>query len=189
MAMIASDIATIPTTGFNWYVLFLEDRYDDPIKIELSSNFLALGQEVGRNALVVRGFDEDTFYSSVYEAVTLYDDEWHQKMTRPALLISDTAPRLLLEEPNKLKAAKLILIPLSQLRSKGPGAIVDLLRNLVLALRDEDAVRLLVQLDSDGIKRKWGWLTKYLDLKPSFMGFGINLNAVLEDLLSARDRA
>jgi hypothetical protein len=185
MTMIASDIATIPATGFDWYILFLEDTYDDQLRRELRDNFVVLGQKVGRDALVVRGFDPDKFYASAQEAITLYDEEWKSMLATPALLVSDTSPRLLMEESTKLAAAKLFLVPLSTLRNKGAGAIVDLMQYLVAALRDEDAIRVLKQLDRDGIKQRWGWLTRYLDLKPSFFGFGVNLNAVLEDVLSA----
>lgn len=183
MTMVASDIATIPTSGFSWYVLFLEDTFNDPIKSELSSNFLELGREVGEEVLVIRGFDPNKFYDSAYETVTLYDDEWRRRMTRPALLISDTAPKLLLEESAKLRAAKLILIPLAPFRSKPPGSITEMLRDLVSALRDEDALRALEQLEPGTLQKGWGWFSEYSDLKPNFMGFGVNVNAVLDDLL------
>src|SRR5262245_25765253 len=112
MAYVASDIAAIPARGFDWYVLYLEDVFDDPVKDELSRNFLALAKEVGRGVLVVRGFDPDTFYSSAYETLTLYDESWASRIQRPALLVSDTPPALLLTEEAKLNAAKLILFPL-----------------------------------------------------------------------------
>lgn len=69
MSMTASDIGTIPVSGFNWYVLYLEDAFSDPISEELSSNFITLGREVGRDILVVRGFDPNSFYASAYETL------------------------------------------------------------------------------------------------------------------------
>src|ERR1700758_3988732 len=134
MSMVARNIGTIPVSGFNWYVLYLEDRFEDPITTELRNNFLEVGNQVGPDVLVIRGFDPDTFYESAYETNTLYGDEWGKRITRPSLLISDTAPRLLLDEPAKLNAAKLISIPLAPLRHQPPGAVVDLLRDLVTAL-------------------------------------------------------
>jgi len=184
MSMVASDIGTIPASGFNWYVLFLQDDYDDPINYELSSNFLVLGREVGRDVLVVRGYDSNEFYTSTYEAITLYDVEWQDKMARPALLISDTAPRLLLQERAKLHAAKLILIPLAPFRTKPQGSVIDLLRRLVTALKDEDAVNALTALEPNAFKRGWGWLSRYAELKPNFMGFGVNLKPMIDDILS-----
>jgi len=184
MSMVASDIATIPTTGFTWYVLFLEEAWNDPIKIELQNNFLELGREVGRDVLVIRGFDPNEFYSSAYETLTLYDAEWFNRITRPALLISDTAPRLLLEEAAKLSAAKLILIPLTSFRGKPAGTIVELLRHLVTALRDDNALAALHRLEPGALQNGWGWLRDYAELKPSFLGFGVNLNAALDKILS-----
>jgi hypothetical protein len=178
MSMIASDIATIPASGFSWYVLFLEDPFNDPIKNELSNNFIELGKEVGRDVLVIRGFDANEFYQSAYETFGEVNN-----MTRPALLISDTAPVFLLEEDAKLRAAKLILIPLASFRNRPPGSIAELLRHLVIALKDDDAVRALKRLEPGAIKRGWGWLSKYADLKPNFIGFGVNLNAMFDDML------
>jgi hypothetical protein len=183
MSYIASDIGTIPAYGFAWYVLYLEDVFDDPLKDELSRNFLALGSEVGRDVLVVRGFDPQTFYSSAYETLTLYDEEWAAKIQRPALLLSDTPPRLLLSEKAKLNAAKLILFPLAPFRRRPAGTLVDLLRQLVAALKDNDAMSALQQLEPKALRSKWGWLSKYVDMKPNFMGFGVNLNAAIDDVV------
>jgi hypothetical protein len=99
MSMVAHDIGTIPVTGFAWYVLFLEEAWDEPIHAELRNNFIQLGNQVGPNALVIRGYDPDTFFDSAFEINTLYGSELNARITRPALLISDTAPGLLLEEP------------------------------------------------------------------------------------------
>jgi hypothetical protein len=184
MSMIASDIGTIPASGFSWYVLFLEEIWNDPIKAELQSNFLELGKQVGPEVLVIRGFDPEEFYQSAYETLTLYDEEWHKRITRPSLVISDTAPRLLLGESAKLRAAKLIVIPLAPFRNRPPGTIVELLRHLVAALRDENALSALEHLEPGAIQKGWGWLRKYAEVKPSFLGFGVNLKAVLDDLLS-----
>jgi len=181
--MVASDIATIPALGFSWYVLFLEDAFEDPIKAELSANFLALGHESGRDALVVRGYDPTTFFKSAYETLTLYQPEWAAKLVRPALLISDTAPVLLLNESAKLAAAKLILVPLASFRGKQAGAMSDFLRQLAAALHDPDAIRALSRLEPSGFSKKWAWLSKYVDVKPSFMGFEVDVNKMLNDLL------
>lgn len=185
MSMIASDIATIPASGFSWYVLFLEENWNDPIKAELSGNFVEFGREVGPDVLVIRGFDPNEFYASAYEAFSLCDGEWSERMKRPALLVSDTAPKLLLTEPAKLRAAKLILLPLAPFRTKPPGSVIELLRHLVAALRDDNAVTALKSLEPGALRKGWGWLSKYVELKPNFMGFGVNLNAALDDALSS----
>ena len=180
MSMIASDVATIPAEGFSWYVLFLEDAFDDPLKTQLSANFLTLGREVGRDVLVVRGFDPSEFFKSAYETVTLYDPEWTDRLRRPGILVSDTAPRLLLSEPAKLRAAKLIYMPLASFRERPSASLSDLLRQLVAALRDPDADRALSGLEPGAFSRVWGWLARFVELKPNFMGFGVNLNEMLD---------
>jgi hypothetical protein len=59
MSYEASSLATIPSTGFSWYVFFVESKWNDPIKQQLRANFEMLGQRVGPTTLVVRGYDED----------------------------------------------------------------------------------------------------------------------------------
>ena len=47
MSYEASSLATVPSTGFSWYVFFVESRWNDPIKQQLRANFETLGQRVG----------------------------------------------------------------------------------------------------------------------------------------------
>lgn len=183
MSMIARDIATIPSQNFSWYVLFLEDAFDDPIKSELSSNFIALGHESGPHALVVRGYNPDAFFESAYETLTLYQPEWAKKVVRPALLISDTPPAHLLNDSSKLGSAKLILVPLANFRGQPPGAMTDFLRQLAATLRDPDAIRVLSQFEPSAFAKHWRWLGKYVTVKPSFMGFAVDVNKLLTDLI------
>jgi hypothetical protein len=68
MGYIASHIATVPSTGFKWYLIFLEGPFADEIKKEIDAHFLTLAREVGRDVLVVRGFDPTAFRESVVEA-------------------------------------------------------------------------------------------------------------------------
>jgi hypothetical protein len=185
MSMIARDIATIPSQNFSWYVLFLEDAFDDPIKSELSSNVIALGHEIGPHALAVRGYEPDKFFESAHETLTLYQPEWAKKIVRPALLVSDTPPAQLLSDSAKLGSARLILVPLANFRGQPPGALTDFLRQLSATLRDPDAIRALSQLEPSAVAKHWRWLSKYVVLKPSFMGFGADLNKMLTDLTGA----
>lgn len=61
MGYIASHVATVPSTGFKWYLIFLEGPFADEIKKEIDAHFLTLAREVGRDVLVVRGFNSDGF--------------------------------------------------------------------------------------------------------------------------------
>ena len=68
-------------------MLFLEDSWNDPIKAELQGDFLELGRQVGRDALMIRGFDPDEFYASAYETLTLYDKEWRDRIMRRTIMV------------------------------------------------------------------------------------------------------
>jgi hypothetical protein len=168
--MFASDLAKIPTSDFDWYVIFFEEqdpKKNSALKALLRDNFLSLGKEVGRDVLVVRGHDPAEFYRSAFrETKTLYDAEWNSRITSPALLITDTAPKLLWDEPAKLRAAKIISIPLAPFQ-QDTKVIAELLQRLLAALRDENAVSALRDLAAfvpskrDEIENKWGWLRVY----------------------------
>jgi hypothetical protein len=77
MSYIASHVATIPTRGFEWYLIFLEGPFTDEIKKEIDAHFVTLGREIGKDALVVRGFDPTAFRESVFEAPAFYDVKWN----------------------------------------------------------------------------------------------------------------
>ena len=68
MSFVANDIGTIPAGDFDWYVIFFEGIFANELRREIEDNFLILGQKVGRNILVVRGFDPEKFHGSAYEA-------------------------------------------------------------------------------------------------------------------------
>src|SRR6266498_1144130 len=87
MAFVASCLATVPTSGFDWYVFYLEHTWDDPIKQQLLNNFQELGRRVGPNALVVRGYDAEEFAREVADAAGLLEER-SRKIQPPALLVS-----------------------------------------------------------------------------------------------------
>ena len=75
MGFIASELGTIPTTGFDWYVLFLEDGYDDAFRRELTDNFANFAGDVGKRVLAVRGLNPDAFnkaLDSVYGSLAKF---------------------------------------------------------------------------------------------------------------------
>ncbi|PYS38955.1 MAG: hypothetical protein DMF71_15975 [Acidobacteria bacterium] len=92
MSYVATDIATIPATGFKWYVIFFEGMFSNALQREIEDNFRKLGQKVGRDVLVVRGHDPEEFNASAYEAFKEHKPEWIDKLVEPALVVMDTAP-------------------------------------------------------------------------------------------------
>lgn len=186
MSMIATDVATIPAAGFSWYILFLEQIFHDDLSKQLSENFITLGKEVGRDVLVIRGYDPNTFFDSAYETFTLYDDEWNDRLQRPGILVSDTAPALLLSEEAKLKSAKLIYLPLSSFQKTPTNSLASLLRQLVKSLNSPDAYQALRRQEPRKLSTAWGWLRNFVDLKPNFFGFGVDINAMIDQGVEGR---
>ena len=55
------------------YLIFLEGSFTDEIKKEIDTHFLTRGREVGKDVMVVRGFDPAAFRESVFEADAFRD--------------------------------------------------------------------------------------------------------------------
>jgi hypothetical protein len=130
--------------------------------------------------LVVRGVDPIDFYDQVFATYALGADE-PDKRRLPALLITDTPPTDINEDRSRLENAKMVVLHLWE-HYQGHGAVTDVLRKLALTVKEPNAFKSLQALDKEKIKKYWGWLTSYLELKPSFFGFGVNINAILDDL-------
>jgi hypothetical protein len=174
MGFLARTIARVPTTGYQWYVVLLEDDWDDELREELRRNFATLARRAGPEALVVRGLDPRDFSRSIYQAYQL------EGPTRlPAILVSDLSPAEAEANPDRRAKAVTVVFPLGGRGSRLKG-IPELLEKVVQALHDEQAVEAIRRLDSRTIKERWKWL-KYVELKPNFAGMGINLNAIWED--------
>lgn len=178
MSYVASSLATVPSIGFSWYIFFVESMWNDPVGQQLRANFETLGRRVGPNALVVRGYDEHAMANEVVEAAALYDERF-RSISPPALLVSNR-PLLSLDDPSGApQGAKIIALNVSGAEGSLPG----LLEKLVGALADPGAMAALENPDEESrLKRFWGWVARYAELKPTFFGFGINLNAVIERL-------
>ena len=58
------------------------------------------------------------------------------------------------------------------------------------ALKNPEAMSQLESSDvqSGKLRRFWGWIAEYTELKPTFMGFGINMNAIIRDWADADRR-
>ena len=181
MSYAATDIATIPAAGFQWYVIFIEGMFSNALQREIEDNFLKLGQKVGRDVLVVRGLDPEEFNASVYEAFREHKPVWIDKLKEPALVVMDTAPATAMKDAQQLDKAKVIIFPLEKIY-KDRGSITGFLGELLNALRDAEAQKALETVNKPSLKEKWGWLTKYFSMSPGFFGFGVKLDRVLDDL-------
>jgi hypothetical protein len=180
MGFLASAVGQVPAAGYDWYITLLEDGWSDRLRRELGDNFEQLARESGPRALVVRGFDRDRFSGDVVAAYNL-----QPRPQLPALIVSDLSPSIALQHRKRVRAARTIVLPLVSRGDSASGMVADVLRPLVEALRSDDAVKALTELNREELARWWSWL-KYLELKPSFCGFGLNLNALIDDTVLRR---
>lgn len=188
MGYIATDLARVPGIGFEWYVFLLEDSWNDDLRRELSDNFENLAKEVGPKALVVRGAEPQSFYDQVFYKYALHKQGFEGRdFPLPALLIADMPPMKIRENKEWMQKAKMILLPLA-IEYRRPESIADFLKKVAQLIQDPETFDALNVLDRTRIERKWGWLSRYLILKPNFYGFGVDLNQIIEDIFLQRKR-
>jgi len=181
MGFIVSNVATIPSKGFRWYLIFLETAFADEIKKEIDAHFLTLAREVGKDVLVVRGFDSN-FSQSVYEAPAFFDERWERRAKTPSLIVTNRVPSEAVSDANLLEKGKVMIFPLADVYREHKS-IAGFLTDLVDALKQEDAIRALDNLDGNKLQRGWGWLGRYFKMEPGFFGFNVNLNKAIKDIL------
>jgi len=181
MGYLARDVARIPGAGFEWFVFLLEDNWSDALRNELADNFENLAREVGPQVLAVRGFERGPFAAEVLAAYALDHDPSGSRRL-PALLIANQLPKDVKNDDPRVEKVKMILLPLDEQYIR-PGSVSELLENVARTLRDTDSVKSLQSLDRNRIERHWGWLNRYVELKPSFMGFGVNINEIIDSLI------
>jgi Xaa-Pro aminopeptidase len=167
--------------GFEWYLIFLEGPFSDEIREQIDTHFATLGKEVGREVLVVRGNDPTEFRESV-EAAAFYKQEWHERVDPPALIVMNEAPKAL-EESEKLDNAKVMIFSLREMFERH-GSIVDFLTALLKAIKSKDSIEALESLEPKKLEKQWGWLSKYVEIKPRFLGFKFNADSAITDLVS-----
>jgi hypothetical protein len=187
MAYIASNIATVPSTGFQWYLIFLEGPFADEIKKEIDAHFLTLAKEVGKEVLVVRGFDPTPFRESVMEAPAFFNEKWGNRAAFPCLIVTNRIPTEAVSDADVLEKGKVMIFPLADIYREHKS-IAPFLSDLLTALKVEDAVKALDNLDGSTLEKGWGWLSRYFKMDPGFFGFNLKLDSAMRDLL-ARSRS
>ena len=131
MGFIASDIAKIPSAGYEWYLYLLTDSWNDPIqKNSLLDNFNQLSRSVGTDCLVVKGANSEEFYNGFVDSQFVEIIRTTGEGTIfPSLVLSSHPPEKLNESTNKETAdGKEIVSFLIPLRMKAD--LHDFLRKL-----------------------------------------------------------
>ncbi|GAB4177919.1 MAG: hypothetical protein Fur006_09950 [Coleofasciculaceae cyanobacterium] len=183
MGYIATNLSTIPSKGFRWYIFFLLDDWSDPLRDEVERNFLRFAKEVGSDCLAVQGTDRVSFYNDVLSSELMKLAPSGERPPLPALIVSNYSPEAMDDSSGikDISNAQLMIFPLAAKYIK-PGSITEFLKNLASTLKDDS----LEELKSkEEIRKKWSWLLRYFELKPSFSGVAVNINQVIEDLFRA----
>jgi hypothetical protein len=162
----------------------LEDNWSDALRQELADNFQNLARETGPKTLVVRGLRPGSFAAQVLASYAL-DHDVSARPRLPALLIVDRLPNEVKGHDPRAEGVRMILLPLADQYVR-PGSVTDLLLNVAKTLKNPNGVKSLDLLDKRSIEMHWGWLVRYADLKPNFMGFGVNINAILRDMMGPK---
>lgn len=183
MGFTATDIARIPSTGYEWYVFILDDTGDDELRREIRKNFdYLVDLTCGPTAMIIRGTNQHSFFKQVYDKYRLelrgYDPD---RFPIPALFVTDTPPAKVDEDRSHLDKAKMIIFPM-RARYLRAGDITAFFKDLAFTLRDDDAIMALEKLDTDKVREKWNWLAEYVEFKPNFFGFEFQVNKMIEDM-------
>ncbi len=178
MGFFAEDIGTIPNGRYNWYVFFLEDSWIDEKRKELSRNFKNFSREIGIEALAISGLDLNNFNDQVTSSFS--DLIGNDRLSLPALIITDKLPSLEGEVNETSEEARVIYFSLAS-KDWNHGEITELLSRIAKAIKEEDTFDRLQRLDKRQFDKRWGWLTRYFDLKPGIAGFSIDIDAMIND--------
>lgn len=184
MGFTATDLLSVPgkERGFDRHVFLLDSEWEDDRRRELLDNVTRFAGEVGRRVLVVQGYEPKQFTYEVLRAYGL-EDEAAKGALSLALLISDVSPDDLMSQPGSKSKPVSVVLHLSELYS-GHGSVTEVLREVAQTVKEPDALEVLRTMDRRRIKDRWGWISRYLEIKPSFFGFGANLGALLQDILA-----
>lgn len=99
----------------------------------------------------------------------------------PAILVTDTPPHELRHTDASVTKARIALFPLTSLASR-PADSTAFLKVLAATVRSPEAFEALKRVDRHDVLKRWGWVTRYLELKPNFVGFGVDIDAMIDDL-------
>ena len=181
MGYVTMDITLVPADGRDWYVFMLDDGGRDPFREEVRNGFDFMVAKSGPRSLIVKGVDQDYFFSQVYKLYKLEGQGFDiGKFPLPALFVTDMPPREVIAKPANIEKAKMIVIPLKTKYFR-PGDITDFFKVLLNTIQDPEAILALDDLDNKTIRDKWEWLSKYVEFTPHFFGFDIHVNDAIRD--------
>jgi len=134
--------------------------------------------------MAVRGNNPAEFRRSLFELPHggYHISKWPDKNFVPAILVTDTIPGPT-STPKALSEAKVIYFPLHEIWEQR-GDLSGFLENLVETLRKPEAFEALEDLKPSLLQRLWGWVNKYVEMKPGWFGFKANIGVMIQDGLA-----
>lgn len=187
MGIAVSDMAGVVSAGkYNWYVYFLDDDMKDDLRKELRDNFDVVGKGIGIKNLAIRGYDPSIFSSQVYNHYFKYLVEKYpawKSFPIPSLLLTNISPDLVQHDGVPKGIAIVLPIVKEYVR---PGSISDLLKELMETLKNPDSITSLLEPDRTKFQAAWGWIRKYFEIKPSYMGISLDIGAMLDELFEVK---
>jgi hypothetical protein len=182
MSMTASELGTVPCEGFKWYVIFVDGDFSDQIREQIDKHFSTFGKAAGREVLAVRGYDPKQFRESLFEVEAFYGEEG-LPLDPPAIVLTNAVPGAFRHRAG-LAEAKVMIFPLREVYEQEKGDISVFLGRLLDAIGEEDAFKALEKPKQSGLEKFWGWLSRYVTMKPGFIGFSADLNTAIDDIIA-----
>jgi hypothetical protein len=208
MGHTTTDLAHVPSEGYNWYIFIIEGEWQTDIREALNRNFRELADALNNETLVVRGTDPKRLDPQIMHFYIESDPRYDRDVydLPPALLItnflldftskideaSSAEEAKKIERQNREAMQEIIeseednyriLLPLSDLQINS-DTIGDFLAELVHCLDSEQPIQALEEQRASEIEDHWGWLGRYMKIQPNFMGFGVNVDNIVRDIVA-----
>jgi hypothetical protein len=87
------------------------------------------------------------------------------------------------ERESGLDQAKVMVFPLREVYEKDKDFAI-FFGKLIEALHSNEASDALDKLDNSEIEKYWSWMTEYVEMKPGFHGFKVDLGKIISDMLA-----
>ncbi|MBB3392809.1 hypothetical protein FHT82_005598 [Rhizobium sp. BK275] len=169
-----SSLASLPIDDdVDLYIFIVGNGIRSRQQEELRGNFLNIAREIGQDAVIVDGFDENLFSKEVISRYFGENQEGLEDLF-PALVLTDTHPDHLHLESFK------IIISLRRAEQKY-GDLAAFFSALVRFAqgRNPDFLRDVGREESD-VATLLERANRIFMLQPNFIGIGVNINAAIE---------
>lgn len=172
-----SSIAKLPIDKENEFYIFIlggNANWEGGILQTLFKNFDILAKEIGHNSIIAKGLNPREWsqeLSSIY-----FGENTNAENYFPGILITDSHPE------NFTKDSMRILISLNQVKEKFDN--IEQFFNLLtdFTTRKNDSFIEFVETNVNWLNE----LNKAVDLKPNFIGLGININSLLDLVINKK---